>query len=229
MKQDISLSELISFLKSEHILLDDLQIQQLSIYREEILQWSKRMNLISRGDQNYLLRRHFIASFYFLHYLLKEKNLSDCTILDLGSGAGFPGIILSIYLARSSIILLDSARKKTLFLKHMAEKLSLPSLILCERAEKLAQTTRLRFDIIVARAVASMTALIESSAGLLSPAGSLFTLKGQDYIKELKNYKLDQIIINELTPNKHWIQRSPELNNKVMLKMELKHVGTRFV
>ena len=216
-KQDLPLPELIQFLKSQNILLNSYQINQLEDYYAELIVWSTKMNLISCGDKKYIIERHILPSFYYLNYLSKESGELNNQILDFGAGAGLPGIILAIALPDKEITLLDSSRKKTLFLKNLAGKLKLKVNIVCERIENINNTHFTKFDIIVARAVASIPVLVDWCLPLLRDDGQLLTVKGDNYQNELSEDM--NINLTELLPNPAWIHFSDYLMNKRMIKI----------
>jgi 16S rRNA (guanine527-N7)-methyltransferase len=222
-KQDLPLDDLLSFLNTEQIVLNNYQITQLSDYLMEIRARCKTINLISRGDVNLLVQRHFLPSFYYLHYILKDGAIVPTAILDVGSGAGFPGIILSVCLPGNRLVLLDSSRKKSLFLKETIRKLGLSAIAINDRAENLTTKYSDRFNVAVARAVTDIPRLVSWVFPLLNRQGRLFVLKGYDYKSELKNMNTNEIVITEMKPSQAWIEFSPYLEKKIMLKLEPKY------
>lgn len=222
MKQDLRLDDLISFLNTEKIVLNDHQIAQLSEYLLEIQNRCRLLNLVSQGDVNFLVERHFLPSFYYLYYLLQDESNKTDIILDVGSGAGFPGIILSLCLKESRVFLLDSSRKKSLFLKETIRKLGLTAKVINERAENLTAIYNNTFNIAVARAVADIPRLVSWVFPRLSHTGRLFVLKGSNYKSELKKY-INELVVTEMKPRRSWIEFSSYLENKIMLKLEPKY------
>ncbi len=216
-KQRLLLSDLIQFLNTQNILLDGIQIQQLELYYSELRISSDKMNLISSNDKEYIIERHFLPSFYYLYYMLNENGLTNKHILDLGTGAGFPGIILAIALSGEKITLIDSSRKKTLFLRNLTSKLNLKVDIICERIENLPNSLFNSFDIIVARAVANIPVLHNWCMPFLKKDGYLLTLKGVNYKEELNDNL--SINLNELPPCHSWYKFSDYLSNKRMIKI----------
>jgi 16S rRNA (guanine527-N7)-methyltransferase len=158
-------------------------INQFSIYRELIKEWNKKINLVSRGDVEYLITKHFLPSIGFLSTI---KFPIDVKILDLGSGAGFPGIPMKILRPDFEMILLDSNRMKSLFLKHVIEELHLPNIkVIIGRAEEMNKKIE-PVDFVVCRATSSLDNLMSWSRDLLkSGKGQLITIKGIQLQKEL--------------------------------------------
>ena len=216
-KPNLSLDALIQFLKHQNIHLSTRQNNQLHIFHSEILIWSEKMNLISSGDKRFLIERHFLPSFYYLHFILNDIQLFGNNILDFGTGAGFPGVILAIGLPNIKITLLDSSRKKTLFLKNLLNRLGIKFEIICDRIEDIQMEYRSYFDLIVARAVASVSILAEKCIPLLKKEGSILTLKGIDYTDELSNDR--NLSYCELVTVNSWITFSNYLYNKRMIKI----------
>jgi 16S rRNA (guanine527-N7)-methyltransferase len=149
--------------------------------------------------------------------------MEDSKMLDFGTGAGFPGIILSIYFESNQMALLDSSRKKSLFLKQLISKLDLNAEVICERIENLTTHSDKKFDIIVARAVAPTTKLVSLSFPLLENNGALYTHKGLNYKDEIQNDISKTVKLSKLKNIKTWMEFSPFLKNKIMLKLEHKN------
>ena len=181
MKHDILLKELISFVGSQGIALNESQVEQLELYHQQLRQWNRKHNLVSNSDESFLLYRHFIPSFLYVWFLTREGFSENLKLADIGSGGGFPGIIISICFPDRKIVLIDSVRKKTLFLKSVARKLNLNTEVVLGRVETQEQE---KYDIITARAVAALDLLDEYGKHLLARGGQLYTIKGDNYQKE---------------------------------------------
>jgi 16S rRNA (guanine527-N7)-methyltransferase len=216
-KQHLFLSDLIHFLEQQNIILNDTQTQQLELYHSGLTKYADQMNLISTRDKSFIIEHHFLPSFYYYHYLSMDENFSDKHILDLGTGAGFPGIIIAISSLNNRITLIDSSRKKTLFLRNLVSRLELDIEIICERIENISSSFFKKYDIIVARAVASLSVLSNWCMPFLKTDGYLLTLKGENYKDELDR-NLD-IELNRLNPNPVWYNFSNYLRNKCMIKV----------
>lgn len=216
-KQHLLLHDLIQFLKTQNISLNATQIQQLEQYHSELKIFAEKMNLISTRDRAFIIERHFLPSFYYFHYIQNDKNLLNKRILDFGTGAGFPGIILAISFPGSEITLIDSSRKKTLFLKNIISTIDLKTHIICERIENMKNSFFNKYDIIVARAVSSIPVLYNWTLPYLKRDGYLLTLKGDNYKQELD--KKGDIKLVELIPDQNWCDFSDYLLNKRMIKI----------
>lgn len=156
--------------------LTDHALTQFSIYLEELLFWSPKTDLIAQTDPTLIIRKHFLDSIAVVTYL-KET----AAILDLGSGAGFPGIPLAIALPQTSVTLLESRRKRVSFLKEAARKIHLPNLTIYEgRAENLAENQLLQkaFAAVITRATWDITDILRFATPFLHESGRVFAMKG---------------------------------------------------
>ena len=158
------------------------QLEQFEIYFYELLEWNKTTNLtrISASD---IISLHFVDS--LLAYSLIPVNAVK--ILDLGSGAGFPGVPIRIVRPDCQLTLIDSGIKRITFLKHLCQKINLIDVdVFHGRAEELARDGRLRasFDLITARAFAELTVLAEMSSPYLKINGLLLALKSISSVAE---------------------------------------------
>ncbi|MFQ5771113.1 MAG: 16S rRNA (guanine(527)-N(7))-methyltransferase RsmG [bacterium] len=170
--------------------LSDYQLQQFKAYYQELLRWNSRINLISKNDENRIVERHFLESCALSFF---DEFIGQRLVLDLGSGGGFPGVPLKILNPNLILILLDSKRKKVLFLKNLIEKLKLEQTgVLCLRAEDAGQMSEYqnRFDIVLARAVAELSKLYEWAQPFLKPEGLLVAMKGSNWEAELRALEL---------------------------------------
>ena len=190
--------------------------EKLTKYLVLIKQWSKKMNLISSTDKNDIFRKHFIPSFWFFETLEIEKPKS---ILDIGSGAGFPGLILKILSPKSEVYLVESNRKKTLFLREVSEQLDIFPIIINDRIENFIQETDKTFDVIVSRAVTSLNKIWDWSINILNRKGSVYIIKGKDCRHELIDLNGANLKISTIEPGSKWINNSQNLKNKMIIKL----------
>jgi 16S rRNA (guanine527-N7)-methyltransferase len=135
------------------------QLDLLDLYLEMVLEWNAKINLISRRDEENIWGQHLLHSVAPLFVLSMPAELM---VMDLGSGGGFPGIPLAILKPGWTVVLVDSIRKKTLALEDMVARLGLPSVrVVTGRADEkdVLAPMRGRFDLILARGVATLTKL----------------------------------------------------------------------
>ncbi len=185
---------------SERFNLNSVQLQSFKQYVELLLSWNQRTNLISRNDTDRIVERHLVESLAFLSSpaLQAEKP----RLLDIGTGAGLPGIPLAIVRPQWMFVLLDSRKIKTLFLKDVVNQLDLSHVsVVCERAESYRPPHL--FDVVTARAVARLPKLLDYALPLLEKNGALAALKGGDLNDELAaaeteyGVKVDVDIVSE--------------------------------
>lgn len=154
-------------------------------YRQDLLDWNTRINLTAITDPEDVLLKHFLDSLS----LLKAYANSEARLLDIGSGAGFPGLPLKIVRPQWHVALLEATGKKTLFLRHMVETLQLRNVeIIYGRAEELAHKLEYRatFDIVTARAVSALPTLLEYCAPYCRVGGVIVLPKKGDLTEELQ-------------------------------------------
>jgi len=216
-KHPFSLEKLFSFFESQSIILSVQQQDQFKEYLSLIKSWSGKQNLVSRNDVFHLVERHFLPSAY-LSLCLPEKI--EGKIIDIGTGAGFPGVILKILRPEISLSLLDSSHKKVLFLGEVCDQLDLGCPIICQRCEEFAHQASDRYDILVSRAVARLNLLWKWSGHLICEGGHLYAFKGGDYQQELDDlaeYNLRSMVF---MPDEEWLKASDYLQNKYIVKLE---------
>ncbi len=156
------------------------QITKFELYSKLLLEWNEKFNLTSITDKDEIVQKHFIDSIYLVKYV----DLSNKSLLDVGSGAGFPGIPLAIVCPSAKITLLESNGKKVTFLKEVVKALNLNNVSIIQgRSEELDQ--RERYDFVTARAVKQLNILLEISVHLLKVKGIFIAYKG-DAESELK-------------------------------------------
>jgi len=220
-KQILTLNNLIDFLNSQSLFLDLDQIQKMDQYISLVLSWNTKFNLISRNEQENIISNHIIPSMFYAKFLNQNGKQEDIKILDVGSGAGFPGVLLSIVLKNGQITLIDSSRKRYLFLNNVVSMLGLNCFVVNGRVEDyILMNTNLQYDFIVARSVASLDKLIKWIETLLKCGGKLLALKGINYMDEINKLRMDQIKIREYYPSHEWSLRSESLVHKLILEVE---------
>ena len=165
--------------------LSDEQLAQFDIYKNELLQWNAKTNLISENSSREIVTRHFLDSLTAGQFIPK----SDARVIDIGCGAGFPGLPLKIARPDLEVYLLEANRKKVSFLKHIIRLLNLSStFVLHERIENIIKTDlwKEKFDIVISRATFKLSELLTLGEFFLVPEGQLIALKGPNVGKEIK-------------------------------------------
>ena len=157
------------------------QLAKLQIYENELLEWNERMNLTAIRDVEGIRAKHFLDSLTVL--LAWDRQSPPARIIDIGTGAGFPGLVLKLIWPASQVTLVESVHKKAEFCRHMVEKLNLQQVtVLSERAETVGQDPDHRqvYDLAVARAVARMPILMEYLLPLIHRNGIAMAMKGEN-------------------------------------------------
>lgn len=184
MKQDVDLSSIdarviTEALRGVHVEPSDTQSQQLLTHAEMVVATNRVMNLTRITDASSVVSLHIVDSLAFLQYL---EALAD-PILDLGSGAGYPGVPLAI--TGHEVTLCESIQKKAAFLDNVISTLGLITSVEALRAEELTPRLSSHFSTVVARAVAPLASLVELAAPLLHEGGRLVALKGAPTEEEI--------------------------------------------
>src|SRR5579859_6754465 len=155
---------------------DPLLVEQFILYRNALLEWNARFNLTAITDPEEVLLKHFLDSLA----LLTVYDRPEVCLLDIGSGAGFPGLPLKIARPQWRVTLLEATGKKVTFLRHVIETLQLEQIEVVQgRAEEIAhkQEYRATFDVVTARAVSSLPNLLECCAPYCRVGGSIILPK----------------------------------------------------
>ncbi|MFZ7102979.1 MAG: 16S rRNA (guanine(527)-N(7))-methyltransferase RsmG [Peptococcaceae bacterium] len=172
--------------REKELIFNENQINNFIKFSHLLLEWNNIMNLTAIEDMEDIYYKHFLDSLLCLKTSLKW---SEKSILDIGTGAGFPGIPLKIVLGdHTKLTLLDSLQKRIIFLEHVIEELNLINISCIHgRAEDLARNSEYRekYDIVLARAVAKLPVLLELAIPFLKKGGYFLALKGPEGIEEL--------------------------------------------
>ncbi|MFH1975554.1 MAG: 16S rRNA (guanine(527)-N(7))-methyltransferase RsmG [Pseudomonadota bacterium] len=158
---------------------------KFSIHAGELIKWNSKTNLTSITDPFEVAVKHFLDSLAPARIIPPGSSM-----LDMGSGGGFPGIPLKIILPSLSVSLVDSSRKKVSFLKHIIRTLGLEGINAFQaRVENLSENKE-RFDVVICRAFSSLDKFIESALPVLAENGIMIALKGKISYKETESARL---------------------------------------
>jgi len=174
------------------IQLNKRQISALELYTRELLDWNQRFNLTAIRDEESIRTKHFLDSF---SCVLAWKNTPPIRLIDIGTGAGFPGLPLKILYPRMKLTMVESVGKKAAFCRHMVEILNLIDVeVLQIRAEEVGQLAahREHYDWAVARAVANLPVLAEYLLPLVQMGGTMLAQKGESGPAEA--HRADKVI-----------------------------------
>lgn len=178
-----SLDTLIAGARELNITLTDQHLSAFETCYHEMVAWNQRFNLTAITDWENVLVRHFLDSLSCLKVLPQKQLAAGAQVIDVGSGAGYPGIPLKIIQPGMHLTLLDSTAKKVGYLQHLVETLGLEQVwAIHARSEQLGQdpTHRERYDWALARAVAKMPTLVEYLLPLVHVGGAILAQKGSD-------------------------------------------------
>lgn len=171
------------------VTLDDGIIEKLNIYGNLLLEWNEKINLTAITEPEAVLYKHFYDCILFLKHCDIPKGAS---LIDVGTGAGFPGMVLKIVRDDLDITLLDSLNKRLIFLNEVIEKLGLTGIKTVHlRAEEAGKNKlhREKYDLSTARAVANLHALLEYCTPLVKKGGNFVAMKGPSALEEAESCK----------------------------------------
>lgn len=174
-------------LEKLNIFLEEEQINQFYKYMNILIEWNKNINLTAITDPKEVILKHFIDSIYVLKNIEISSNSS---VIDIGTGAGFPGIPLKIVRKDLNVTLLDSLNKRIMFLDNVINNLGLKDISTIHgRAEEMGKNKKYRemFDYAISRAVANLTVLSEYMIPFVKLGGKSICMKGGNIKEELEN------------------------------------------
>lgn len=170
--------------KTQDIEITEKQAKKLEIYKDLLLEWNEKMNLTAITDEYEIIIKHFVDCLECTKMIKDEKN-----IIDVGTGAGFPGMVLAIYYDNIEFTLLDALNKRLIFLQDVVEKLNLKNVkIVHGRAEEVARKEEFKeqYDASVSRAVAQLPVLLEYTSPFVKVGGKCIVMKGDNVDDEIK-------------------------------------------
>ena len=198
------ISELLSpFL--EGAILSDGKVAALLAYLDLLLKWNAKINLTAVRDAEGIVTRHFGESLFTTRHLFPHSNDSE-SVIDIGSGAGLPGIPLKIWAPALAVKLIEANQKKATFLREVVRTLHLMNVeVLAERAEDLSGAA----DLVTFRAVERFEQILEAASRLVSATGRIAILIGESQVQTAKS----------ALPDFHWQNPLPipESRNRVLL------------
>jgi len=217
------------------------QLEQFDTYYQELLDWNKRVNLTAITGYEDVQIKHFLDSLTVTLAWPQPISTTGLSLIDIGTGAGLPGIPLKILFPEIKLVLLDSTAKKSPFLYHLTRKLRLDNVeIIVGRAEEIAHQPQYReaFNVVLSRAVASLPALVELTLPFcavggkfiaqkkgetdpeISGAGQAISLLG-GRLREVRNLDMEEfsdkrhlIVIDKVSPTPQKYPRRPGIPAK---------------
>jgi 16S rRNA (guanine527-N7)-methyltransferase len=175
----IDLNTYIEAFKKIDLDLTKSQLVQFKQYYEILIEWNKKINLTAITDELEVYHKHFLDSVY----LSKIVSLADQTLLDVGSGAGFPSLPLKIIYPHLNITIIDALSKRIKFLEYLTNKIGIDVTLIHGRIEEYPNKES--YDIVTARAVANLNMLSELCIPFVKKEGFFITPKGSNYQQEI--------------------------------------------
>lgn len=190
-------------------------LEKFQIYTDYMLEYNSHTNLTRITDKDEIAIKHYIDSISILKYIDIKENAK---IIDIGTGAGFPLVPVKILRDDLKVTLLDSLKKRIIFLENLMKKLDLDAEIIHARAEDYARKEEYRekYDYAAVRAVANLNVLIEYIVPFLKKNGKLIALKGENALEEIDGAKKSLKILNSKVIDIIDVENNT-LNHKIIL------------
>lgn len=207
--------EFIKCTKELNINLTEEQINKLEIYKDFLMEYNTHTNLTAIKEEKGIYLKHFYDSLTLYKYIQGKKN-----VLDIGTGAGLPGMVLAISCPNTQFVLLDSNNKKIKFLAELKEKLNLKNVeLILDRAENYVENHKEKFDAVTSRAVAELRILAELSLPALKISGEFLPMKS-NIEEELKKAKDTLELLNGKIIEQIEFELPIEKSKRTILRIE---------
>jgi 16S rRNA (guanine527-N7)-methyltransferase len=186
---------------------DLLLIEKLEIYLATLKKWNKVYNLTAINEDSEIITKHFFDSLSVNGFIQNSQR-----ILDVGTGAGFPGLILALFNPDKSFVLVDGVSKKISFLQEMIGKLNLKNVMAVHIKVEEYKVTE-QFDIIISRAFADIKKMIKLTNHLIKVNGKFIAMKGPDVMNELDDMNLPFVNYDVMVPFLQGTRKIIEIKN----------------
>ena len=186
---------------------DFLLIEKLEIYLATLKKWNKVYNLTAINEDSEIITKHFFDSLSVNGFIQNSQR-----ILDVGTGAGFPGLILALFNPDKSFVLVDGVSKKISFLQEMIGKLNLKNVMAVHIKVEEYKVTE-QFDIIISRAFAEIKKMIKLTKHLIKDNGKFIAMKGPDVMNELDDLNLPFVNYDVMVPFLQGTRKIIEIKN----------------
>lgn len=218
-------NDLIEKANSIGVEISQKQAEQFYTYMELLLEWKEKMNLTAITDPEEVILKHFIDSLTIIPYL-KEAD----TVLDIGTGAGFPGIPLKILEENKKFTLLDSLNKRIIFLQTVITELELKNIqAIHGRAEEFVSKERETYDIVTSRAVARLNVLLEYMLPFVKVGGRCICMKSFEIEEELKEAKKAiEILGGEIEKIDEITLPNTDIKRKIVVIKKVKNTPSKY-
>lgn len=218
--------ELVKSAKKIDVDITEEQAQKLYKYMTILIDWNKKINLTAITQEKDIIYKHFIDSISINKYI---NNKTD--IIDIGTGAGFPGIPLKILNSKNSFTLVDSLGKRINFLQNVKKDLNLNNInLIHSRVEDLAQLDayREKFDIVASRAVANLRVLVEYMLPLVKEDGICICMKGPNIEEEIKDAKNAMNILGGKIEKIDFMELPGEMQRNIVIIRKIKNTPNMY-
>ena len=210
-------NEFIEKLKELNIEISEKQLEQLDKYYELLVEYNKVMNLTGITEKEQVYLKHFYDSLTIVKIIDLNK---ETTLCDIGTGAGFPGLVIKILFPNLKVTLVDSLNKRIEFLKTVIKELKLENIqAIHYRAEEFAKENREKYDVVVSRAVASLNTLLEYTIPLLKINKNFIAYKG-NISREIIESKNALKLLNSVIEKQIEFELPKEESTRTLLKIK---------
>lgn len=207
--------------------LEENQLEQFYLYMNLLLEWNEKINLTAIIEPNEVILKHFIDSITINKYIYDKKS-----VIDIGTGAGFPGIPLKILNDNVKFTLVDSLNKRINFLNEVKSKLNLENIeCVHARVEEFAKNKEYRenFDAITSRAVARLSVLVEYMLPFVKVGGTCICMKGSDINGELEEaQKAIKILGGEVEKVEHFNLPDTDIERNIVIIKKVKSTPKQY-
>lgn len=205
--------------------IDNNKIEQLYNYMNLLLEWNEKINLTAITDPEEVILKHFIDSITIEKYIQNNNKL-----VDVGTGAGFPGIPLNIVKNDVNYTLVDSLNKRIKFLDEVINTLNLKNIeSMHSRAEDFAKDNREKFDIATSRAVAALNVLLEYLLPLIKVGGICICMKGSNVQDEIElSKKALEVLGGRIEKVEHIVLPGSDIERNIVIVKKIKKTPVKY-
>lgn len=206
----------------------DVQFDKFEKYMDGILEWNTKVNLTNITDREEFIEKHYIDSIVAIDF---DEIKNAKTIIDVGTGGGFPGVPLAIIFPEKQFVLVDSLNKRLKIIDELTNELGIDNVTTVHgRAEELAQKKEYRekFDVCISRAVANLTSLSELCLPFVKVNGSFIAYKGPSVYEELETAEKVINLLGGKVDKICDIEVNKELNHKLLFVKKIKNTNKKY-
>ena len=203
------------------------EIEKLYKFMYLLLEWNEKINLTAITEPEDIILKHFVDSITIKKYIKSENK-----VLDMGTGAGFPGIPLKIISSDTYFTLVDSLNKRIIFLNEVCDKLKLDKIEnIHSRAEELAKNKKYReqYDVVTSRAVARLASLVEYMLPFVKVGGKCICMKGSNVDEELiEAKKAINVLGGEIEKVDKFLLPNSDIERNIVIIKKIKNTSSKY-